>query len=314
MGNAGRAAMTATTLQTRATMLAELNRPIVEFNAEWFWKQVERGKARRFSAVGVTVTPSLASLMSERNAGNRHLSDEHVAHLAEDMRNGRWRENGDTVKFDVDGWLNDGQHRLYAAALHDQTFVTDIAFGLTRESRLTVDQGKKRTAGDILKIRDDVPNANVLASTIRVLLTLRSVDAAGRQRVGPRFTSVEIAAHHQDFPGIDASITRAVAFHRTLKRPFVGITASLMYLFDAHAPDDSERFRRKLETGLDLPSEEDPIYRLRERLVMWSGSRTKIPDYDVMATVIKAWNAFREGRDIRILAFKADVEKFPVIR
>lgn len=287
---------------------------VTEFDAAWFWKQVERGKARRFTATGVVVTPTLASLMTDRNTGNRHLSDEHVARLADDMRNERWRENGETVKFDVDGWLNDGQHRLYAAAMGGHTFVTDVCFGLSRESRLTVDQGKKRTAADILKIRDDAHHAGTLAATIRILLTLRAVDAAGRTRVGPRFTAVEVASHHGDFEGIDASVTRANAFRRTLKRPTAGITAALMHLLDLHAPDDAEKFWRKLETGLDLSDELDPIYQLRQRLLMWAGTRDRQPDYDVLAVVIKAWNAFREGREVKLLHFKPDVEKFPVIR
>lgn len=286
---------------------------VIQFDAEWFWRQVERSKARRFTATGVTITPSLAQLMTERNAGNRYLSDDLVARYAEDMRHGRWEENGETIKFDPDGWLNDGQHRLYASAIYDQSFTTDISFGVTRVSRLTVDQGKKRTAADILAIRDGAQHANMLASALRVLLTIRAVDAAGRTRVGPRFSSVDIASHYSDFPELGAMLTRARAFNRSLKRPTAGIVSALMYLFDKHAPDDAEVFWRKLETGLDLHDEDDPIHKLRERLVMWAGSRIKVPDYDVLAVVIKAWNAFRSGRTMKVLHFKSDVEKFPVI-
>lgn len=286
---------------------------VADFNSEWFQRMVERSKSSRFTVTGVVITPSLASTMTERNVQNRHLIDNHVRRLAADMQYGRWEENGETIKFDTDGRLNDGQHRLYAAALYEQTFTSDICFGLSSSSRLTVDQGRKRTARDILQIRDGTPNAAHVASAVRVLLTLRAVDAAGRNRVGPSFTSIEVAAHFDDFPNISEYVTRAMAFHRTLKRPSCGVIAALMFMFDNVAADASERFWRMLETGLDMHSDEDPIYVLRERLTAWANSRARQIDYDALAVVIKAWNAYRKGKSIRVLHFKPDNEKFPVI-
>ncbi len=288
---------------------------VIDYGTEWFWKQVERSKKTRFTAVGITITPGFASLLTEQNQGNRHLSDDHVARLADDMCNGRWVENGETIKFDRDGLLNDGQHRLYAAALNDVSFVTDIAFGVMRESRLTVDQGKKRMAKDILEIRysNTVHNASSVATTLRVLMTLEARDAAGDARLGPRFTAIEVAARFGDFPGVEEAVVKARAIWRSVKRPGIGIVAALIYLFERHAPQHADEFWRKFETGLDLVTDDDPIYRLREKMNFLTQQRQRLPDYDSLALVIKAWNAFRAERPIKVLNFNAERDRFPVI-
>lgn len=285
---------------------------VMNFNEAWFWKQVEQSRDRRYTATGVQITPAFAEFLLTRNETNRKVYDEHVSRLAEDMLNGRWEENGETLKFSITGELNDGQHRLFASALNNVQFVTDITFGVTRASRLTVDQGKKRTAADIMTLRDGTPNARVAAGAIRMLLTLQAKNPDGTLRVGPKFTAIEVAAHSNEFPGLVDCVTRAKHLYTSIRRPSPSLVAAIMFLTDKVNMSASQVFWRKLETGLDMPSESDPIYLLRGRLQQLSYIKGKtMSDYDSAGLLIKAWNYHRQGKELKVLQFNSKNEKFP---
>ena len=53
-------------------------------------------------------------------------------------------ESGIEIKFDRDGNLIDGQHRMYAFLAEDRPFLTDVKYGLPPEAILNQDIGKSR--------------------------------------------------------------------------------------------------------------------------------------------------------------------------
>lgn len=61
-----------------------------------------------------TVTPMKAARWLKRNIANRRVSPKVVRNYAGDMSRGEWLLNGEAIKFDRDGNLLDGQHRLGA--------------------------------------------------------------------------------------------------------------------------------------------------------------------------------------------------------
>ena len=63
----------------------------------------------------VRVTPALATEWLEGNVAlNRRLIPNLVTFYAAEMRAGKWRVNGESIKFSKSGALMDGQHRLHA--------------------------------------------------------------------------------------------------------------------------------------------------------------------------------------------------------
>lgn len=61
------------------------------------------------------ITPQIAEEYLKHNTNNyRFLSREKVCNYAEDMKRGLWKANGESIVFDTDGTLKDGQHRLNA--------------------------------------------------------------------------------------------------------------------------------------------------------------------------------------------------------
>lgn len=59
----------------------------------------------------VEVSPELASEWLKGNDFNRKLSPTITSRYADEMKNNRWAFTGDSIKFDSDGTLLDGQHR-----------------------------------------------------------------------------------------------------------------------------------------------------------------------------------------------------------
>ena len=52
-----------------------------------------------------------------KNVGNRPVSQAHLNQLIGRQRRGEWKTNGDSFRFDANGALRDGQHRLHMVML-----------------------------------------------------------------------------------------------------------------------------------------------------------------------------------------------------
>jgi len=59
----------------------------------------------------MTITPEIAIKMLSKNTSNRPLNQKHIAFLVRDIKAGRWKLNGDAIRFGENALL-DGQHRL----------------------------------------------------------------------------------------------------------------------------------------------------------------------------------------------------------
>ena len=109
-------------------------------------------------------TPEEAAyVIKNLNTSNRYISPNHVEMLARDMKSGKWRDNGDPVRFMTDGSLGDGQHRLAACARANVPITVLVVSGLTKEDMLTVDRGRIRSIGDMLAIAHGVRNGRHVA-------------------------------------------------------------------------------------------------------------------------------------------------------
>jgi hypothetical protein len=112
------------------------------------------------------VTPEMAADWLGRKRRNRNLRQRDIDKITRDIQAGRWHMNGDSIKFGLDGLLDDGQHRLSAIVAADTAVRTQVMNGLAPEARHTVDTGISRKYGDMLTI-DGFADANLLASVVR---------------------------------------------------------------------------------------------------------------------------------------------------
>ena len=170
----------------------------------WLNQCVERGKTEVFSEV-VTVSPGLAAELLRRNDGNRSVRQTKAEQYAIDMREGRWAFNGEPIIISVDGKLNDGQHRLQAVIDANICVVFLLVFGLSRESRETVDQGAARGASDYLGM-GGLPNATTAAGIARLVLAYEQ--AEGQSAESKLITNASVVERVRAGPLPGAALVR----------------------------------------------------------------------------------------------------------
>lgn len=244
----------------------------------------------------IVVTPEMARRWLGVNVANRTVRETRVAKYRDDMESGRWTFAGDPVRFDVNGVLIDGQHRLLALAEAD---VPDgVAFlvirGLPPESKSVMDQGAKRTAGDQLTMRG-VKNAANVASAVKQFMVWEK---------GYLFRDAKLA-HEISTPAIEEwvhnhsveveHLNEVLHFiRRTESRPMVG--GAMFLIFERVDPEAAAEFFRLLATGAG--AEGNPINTLDQKLRRARRQGQRVTARDEMAAFIQAWNAWRAGRQV----------------
>lgn len=116
----------------------------------------------------MTVTPEQAAKWLESNIANRDVRTVRVREYATAMSEGRWLYTADPIRFDEDGRLIDGQHRLLALVKAGLPLEMHVVRGLSRDAQDAVDTGAARTASDALKVRG-FKHGPQLAATVPIV-------------------------------------------------------------------------------------------------------------------------------------------------
>lgn len=233
-----------------------------------------------------TITPETAASWLKINTRNRRVSADLVNGYARAMQEGRWDTNGETIKISDRGRLLDGQHRLLACVKAQCNFRSYVIFGVNDDMFATIDVGKKRTAGDIIGL-DDIKNADTVAAAVRWVVLLRS---GSFKKANVKMAADEIRLFLMGEPDIETSAAEARKAH-TVVAP--AIAGALHYLFSIKDRETADAFMRDLAMGSNLiPG--DPILVLRERLIRDKISKARLPQEEIMALCIRAWNRRRQ--------------------
>lgn len=252
----------------------------------------------------VKVTPQLAKQWLKTNSDNRRLSEPHVKKLARDMVNNDFPNIGETLKFDTEGHLIDGQHRLEAVALSGQTIEFIVVENVEREHRYRMDKGRPRKVSDQLTMQYRIPSAQMAAATVRIIL-MWQIEVIKSETFKPTDSEIiEYAVANTDL------LNQAVRYGMTLRNEIGALpsaTAALYFLTYQIDAAEALNFWESLKTGEGL-HKGDPELTLRAaigRLQVKGGEKNP---KTFMAMVAKAWNARREGKKIQVLPPKPSAE------
>ena len=269
----------------------ERKRTQAEREAEmWLNGQLARGRLEYFSVIA-DLTVELASPLLGRNAENRPVSQTVVARYARDITNGHWELNGEGLLVSADGLLNDGQHRCHAVLSAGRPIRTIIAFGLSRDSRLTLDQGRQRTVWDYFSM-DDVPHAKSAASVCRLAIMLEETGKVSAKAGPTKQQCREYYHRHRD------EIERAIAAtNKQCARNFggEGFMSFVRLVLNRANPERAAVFFDAMETGAML-SAHHPALTLRQRLMDMKGVEGRRTYERRFEAIVRAWNAYCEGR------------------
>lgn len=252
--------------------------------------------------VTALVTPEMAVRILASNDSNRPLrlkGQRGVEGLAAAMARDEWLLNGAAIIVASDGSLNDGQHRLNAVIKSGASVLMQITFGVDRDSRHTVDQGRARSPGNILSMFGE-KNADKLAHALQFIWAFE-----GGLSFNYRPSSEQLLETLDASPAIRDCVREVNSLCKEFK-------VSHGYLAGAHyvccgcgdAGVSAGNFLNVVSTGLGIRSQNDPAMKLRKRFTDHVANRENIPAIEQAALYIKAFNAHLHNRNVRNLSWR----------
>lgn len=262
----------------------------------------------------ISVTPETAARWLAYNESNRPLNKKTVLKYLETMKRGKWQLNGQMIIFSSCGVLLDGQHRLSAVVSYGQPVLMDVRFGIDIATYDTIDDGKKRSPGDILGIAG-IKNSHNTAAAIRVVMSMEMGYQTHHIGMTKTPTNEQIVNWYNENPGFYDFVAQAENwYHKSGRLIKPAGLAAFYWMFSRRSPAQAFDFLNEVMLGVGL-SEDSPAYTLRSLLIREAASANKKTSLSAMrAMIIKAWNAYREGRKIKLLRYRPNEEEFPKIK
>lgn len=271
-------------------------------------KSNKGNQMENLKAQWVLITPNVAEQYLKKNIGNRPISRKNVDKLRHMMRSGEWMTNGDTICFSRGGRLLNGQHRLTACVEEGFSYRSLVVHGLDEDVFKTYDQGKARTAEDMISMLGE----NLAAEKSTTCNNILRYKARTEKRIAehfPRHDIVEFFESNKE--KVSECVTYCKSWPGVMSRAF---QAALLFLFAEKDEDQAFQFMDMVVDGVGL-KKGDPALSLRQRLVREATKKTELPTNEKMALCIIAWNLFREGRKSKSLRWASGAnQKFPSIK
>lgn len=251
----------------------------------WLSERVAGGKC----AEVITLTPVLAQLLLDHNPVNRKIAKQNAADLRNDISEGRYEYNGESISVSKTLKLLNGQHRCMQVVATGISVETVIAFGAEDKARFTIDIGKPKSVSDFLGMKERL-YSSILGAATNYHLQWRLAGAIVYGGGNNRPTKTMIVAAADELKGIDASVEFTVRSMKTVRAH--AVLAFCHYVFWKRSSRESaDHFIGKLIDGNDL-RKGDPILYCRNRLQemkrgITAGQRAEL--------IFKCWNAHRRG-------------------
>jgi len=248
----------------------------------------------------------------EYNMANRKRKDQAINRYANDMIRKFWKLTHEGIAFGIDGYLKDGQNRLFAIIQSGEAIKLLVCLGLDPEAQAAIDQGVKRTTADVAKLQgiDTTGRRNATAKMIHV--GMKGQQSHTGITTAINLELLETYAEGLDF--VDEAIPKPIP--GITKAPVLGAIARAYYgcRHDERAVDRLKLFCSVLRDGQYGADKNIAAHTLRERL-LGVGTR-KAPGHGARGSI--ECYALTEGAIVAFLDEKvyrkshaAKVEQFP---
>jgi hypothetical protein len=239
----------------------------------------------------VTVTPELALEWLTRNNNNRTLSKKHVALLSAQMIANEFAFVGDPVRFDTDGRLLDGQHRLNAIIESEKAQQMVVITNLPPESQVYMDAGRKRSPGDQMTVALGIRNGNQAAAIVRTYIQWRDGVFLSEARKISIPEIVTWATDHEDL--LVEATTRARRVSSAHVPTSVAVSGAVYLAAHKVNAEDAATFWDRLADGAELDAD-NPILTLRNG-IMRRAKRERWTRVEEWAYYTRCWNTWRKN-------------------
>lgn len=285
----------------------------------------------KITAEVMDLTPQMAEEWLGANLESQRLIQQvTVEKYKYAMLNGLWQKTGESIILDDSGKLLNGQHRLKAVVEAKYTIKDQVVVrGVPQEAFRAMDTGRRRQAYDVLTIAGHggsgeqryVKTLGAVASIAHLYKLGYNPIAAGSSRDSFKrdgTVRTSMVTHMDILKFVENNGT--VKSSTKLVMDVQGFTRLMMpssYLAWAHYQGRkldaalADEYVHAMITGANLKPG-DPFRILRELLLQEKMSNRRHLKLDVIAAVVKTWNAKRNDEKLKPgEVFERDWEKFP---
>ena len=265
----------------------------------------------------VFVTPQMAAMFLKNQRKNRNTKQTNLQKIKKDLQEGRWRFNGDPLRFNEEGKLGDGAHRCTEIVATGIGVWCLIIKNIPDEAFDTMDTGSVRSPGDVFGFHD-IPNAVKIASLVRAYNSLKSGSITILQGVGADHNSSAtnlsslalLDIYNEDVDGFNnAHIIAASCYRKVRLMSESGIGSMAYYLIKDkhHSQEQVEDFFSQLFTLKNASL--NVIRLLYDKLAPCAYNRKlKLDGRFRRAIIIKTWNCYIQGKDLKLLSYNEEKE------
>jgi hypothetical protein len=266
-----------------------------------------------------TVTPQMAEDLLLRNLKNRKVVHAQVLYYAGQMRRNDWIETGQSLIFDTDGNLLDGQHRLWSGYLSSTAFPTYVISDVKPRADLFayIDNNKARSMADALSTSGSNGLSGLMVQILK-LLEVYDIDGftVAKVRRMPKMSPMEMLHFSREHPSIEeaahyVSSDGGPAARIVAHKAVAGFLAlKLLETYDEAVLAD---FMTDLGTVDDTRAEDSPVAVFQE---IMRKDRIKKKDqmasHVVLGLLIRTFNSWQAEEPVtaKKLILKVD-EAFP---
>lgn len=254
----------------------------------------------------IKITPELAENFLRFNKNNRKISEKRLKLYVDEMKGGRWQENGESIIIDSNGNIKDGQHRLKAIVSTKQSYNFVVVRDVHPSVMKTIDTGKNRSLSDVLHL-NNFKYAPLLASTARKIYlfkkgtNLKSIDFSNS--IGFEFVS-------DNEEMLYSVITPGEAIYK--KQPYKILNASqisfFLYVVSGGYPNETHIDFLKHLIGVRVKESNSASW-LFKKILNARNNKELMNEKWLTGMVIKAWNNFVDGDPaIRSMSFNVDAD------
>ena len=282
------------------------------------WRKAQPKSEEKLTDGWHVITPERAEKLLLRNpaGANRKAVLTNIVYYAEQMARDDWPETGQPLIFDINGDLLDGQHRLWASYLSGTAFATYVVNQRKPipSAFAYIDNVKARTPKDALATAGMNGLSGVTAQTVTIAQYYEA-DAytADRKHRVPRMSPKQVIDYVEARPNMRRGVHLMAGEHASAtamighKDVAAFAAVAILDLYDEYTLDS---FMNDLGTEDENFGPGSPITALQHVLKLDSVAKEPMQKHQVLAHVIKAFNAWISGEQVKKISLRVN-EAFP---
>lgn len=263
------------------------------------------------------ITPELAGELLKMNVGNRRLKPIKNVY-ADQMKNGGWAENGESIIIDKNGYVKDGQHRLNAVITSGHSYFCVVVTGVSPNVMETIDVGTNRSLADILEL-NGFTNFGLTASVIKAILGRREKNKFTLRRQSRQSTTSYVSNAAGLKFALDNKVdvlklTKTINKIYKMQTQFILTSRDIgMFLYGLGGFDFGEVHINfiKMISGIIVDPESSTSW-LYKKLLQSKVNGVRIDNAWKQVAIIRVWNIYAQG-DVPISNLHISVTDNPEI-